>query len=149
MNRNNIKGAFAHIKTEAGNDEKLQHRILERIKPSAMPGVPIEGLKKLCGYFLVYLLVAFILNFVVVALLPSLPPAEITELAEQEKIMQIAAGFELFNNSERLINLLVEGCFKLFFKISFLAFIFAAALVKADNSETSETSGKGEKLCAD
>lgn len=146
MKKNQIENAFAQIKNCAGKDEKLQRNILQQIEIDTQSKVPFNGLKRLTMYFLVYLLAGFFVNTIVVSLLPSPGIYELPELVQQSRVEQITDGLRLLSNSERLINLLIEGCFNLFFKISFLAFIFAAALMKV---ETSKASCKGEKLCVD
>lgn len=145
MKKNELQAAFAQIRESSANDKQLHNSILERIENAEKSVIPLAGLKMLCRYFVVYLLVAYLLNLAVLSLLPA---ANIVapDLMEQGKLEQIATGLELLQSSERLINLLIEGCFTLFFKISFLAFVFAAALMKAENAGLTT---KGEASCAD
>ena len=148
MKKNQIQSAFSHIKTVAGRDENLHRKILERIETGEKSAIPINGLEKLCLYFFIFLVIVLVAKIVVIAFLPSPTISQMPELVVQDKIQQIASGLKLLNESERLINLLVEGCFNLFFKIYFLAFVFAAALMKVENNQSRENSPEGEKLCA-
>ncbi len=146
MNKEQLSSAFKKINAMAAEDQKLREAILGRVGQSAIGAIPVQGLKRLCLYFVGYLLVAWFLYLVFGFLLPAPTPAEMLSLETVDQYEQIAAGLESLNESARLINLLFEGCFKLFFKISVMAFIFAAALMKADDNNAI---GKGDISCAD
>lgn len=145
MNKKQLNSAFDHIKATAAEDRQLREAILGRVGQSASGAIPVQGLKRLCLYFVVYLLVAWSLSLVLGLALPTPDSTGDWSLETVDRYEQISVGLESINESARLINLLFEGCFKLFFKISLLAFIFAAALMKAD---TNDDASKGEISCA-
>ncbi|MFZ5953232.1 MAG: hypothetical protein ACOYXC_21185 [Candidatus Rifleibacteriota bacterium] len=141
MKRDNAKKSFVEMQTLAGNNESLRQSIFARTTAKTAEKIPFTGLKQLFKFFLVYFLVSLAVYWLAGYLMPAktLP----VEYSYESELDQIAQGLEWFFSSERLINSFVEGCFKLFFKISFLAFFLAAASLNAESSD----SGKGENLC--
>ncbi|MEW6710476.1 MAG: hypothetical protein AB1403_11690 [Candidatus Riflebacteria bacterium] len=141
MKKDEAKNAFVEIETLAGNNESLRQSVFARTITRKAEKIPVTGLKQLFKFFLVYFLVSLSVYWLAGNLMPAktLP----VECSFESELGQLASGLEWFFSSERLINSFVEGCFKLFFKISFLAFFLAAASLNAESSD----SGKGENLC--
>ena len=146
MNKEQIKSAFSQIKSAAGQDEKLTAQIMARIDAERKSFIPVSALKNLAKFFCFYLLASLALYFAVMLFLPTPGSVGAADVSSEAWVGQIAEGWQLFITSERLINSFINGCFNLFFKLSFLAFFFAAALMKANDSDSCR---KGEKLCAD
>ena len=146
MKKEQIREAFSEMNSIAGADEQLQAQILARVNQANASSVPTQALKNLIRYFFLYVLTGLVIYFLVSALLPMPVDAGLTGISSESDYEQILHGWQIFVGSERLINSFIDGCFKIFFKISTLAFVFAAALMKADEADSSS---KGEKLCAD
>lgn len=143
MRKGEIKNAFSEIKKLSCIDEKLTNSIKNRLNDAENTVIPINGLKTISMYFVAYMAIGLVI-FLLASSLSSYQAANMSpEIAIENTLDMISANSNAFFNSYNWVNSFINGIFSLFFKISILAFVFAAASMNAESSETT----KGELSC--
>lgn len=144
MRKEEIQKAFSEVQKLSANNLKLTTSIEKRLTDLHASVIPVKGLRSISFYFAAYMAFSFFLYLLITNLVVVQPQSVFPEELFLNTSEAISAGVNGFFYSYGFINSFINGIFFLFFKISGLAFIFAAASMNAESSEMK----KGELSCA-